>query len=84
MHETRVVRRWLMDLITMFKQQNITTLATMDQGMHTDSDARIITDLFDGHMDIAEKSDESTEKKLTIKRLYNKKYQKKDLKLRTS
>lgn len=84
MHETRVVRRWLMDLITMFKQQNITTLATMDQGMHSDSDVRIITDLFDGHMDIAEKSDESTEKKLTIKRLYNKKYQKKDLKLRAS
>jgi KaiC/GvpD/RAD55 family RecA-like ATPase len=83
MHETRVVRRWLMDLITMFKQQNITTLATMDQGMHSASDARIITDLFEGHMDIAETNNESPGKKLTIKRLYNKKYQKKELTLRT-
>jgi KaiC/GvpD/RAD55 family RecA-like ATPase len=82
MHETRVVRRWLMDLITMFKQLKITSLSTLDQGMHSANEARIIIDLFDGHMDITEKMvDGIIEKKLKIKRLYNKKYQKKDLKL---
>jgi hypothetical protein len=82
MHETRVVRRWLMDLITMFKQLKITSLSTLDQGMHSANEARIIIDLFDGHMDITEKRvDGITEKKLKINRLYNKKYQKKDLEL---
>ena len=83
MHETRVVRRWLMDLITLFKQQKITTLANLDQGMHTPSEARVIIDLFDGHMDIMEKkSANGTETKIKIKRLYNKKYQKNELELR--
>jgi KaiC/GvpD/RAD55 family RecA-like ATPase len=83
-HETRVVRRWLMDLITMFKQQNITSLSTMDQGMHSASESRVIIDLFDGHLEITEnKSPDKTENVLKINRLYNKKYQKKDLALRS-
>jgi KaiC/GvpD/RAD55 family RecA-like ATPase len=83
MHETRVVRRWLMDLLTLFKQLKVTSLSTLDQGMHSASEARIIIDLFDGHMDITEnRLERSTKKILNIKRLYNKKYQKKDLELR--
>lgn len=84
MHETRVVRRWLMDLLTMFKQLNITTVSTLDPGMHSTDEARIIIDLFEGHLDITEKRvDGAQETMLRVKRLYNKKYQNKDLKLRT-
>ncbi|OEU44361.1 MAG: hypothetical protein BBJ60_10285 [Desulfobacterales bacterium S7086C20] len=82
MHETRVVRRWLMDLLTMFKQLNITTLSTLDPGMHSTDEVRIIIDLFEGHLDITEKRvDNNTETMLRVKRLYNKKYQNKDLEL---
>jgi KaiC/GvpD/RAD55 family RecA-like ATPase len=83
MHETRVVRRWLMDLLTMFKQLNATTLSHLDPGMHSMGESRIIIDLFNGHFNIHEKKVENTTKKiLNIRRLYNKKYQKKDLEIR--
>jgi KaiC/GvpD/RAD55 family RecA-like ATPase len=83
MHETRIVRRWLMDLLTMFKQLKITTLSTIDPGMHSSDVTRIIIDLFDGHINLVEKRvDDRIEKKLKIKRLYNKKYQNKDLELK--
>jgi KaiC/GvpD/RAD55 family RecA-like ATPase len=82
MHETRVVRRWLMDSLSMFKQLNITTLSAMDLGMHSSDETRIIIDLFDGHLDLTEKRvDKTIEKTLKVKRLYNKKYQNKDLEL---
>jgi hypothetical protein len=82
MHETRVVRRWLRDLLTMFNQLNATTLSILDPGMHSTGESRIITDLFNGHFDIEEKRVENTTKKiLNVKRLYNKKYQKKDLEI---
>ena len=84
MHETRVVRRWLMDLLTMFKQLKITTLSTLDPGMHSSDEVRIIVDLFEGNLDITEKRDEETTKTmLRVKRLYNKKYQNRDLELQT-
>lgn len=84
MHETRVVRRWLMDLLTMFKQLNITTLSTLDPGMHSSDEVRIIVDLFEGNLDITEKQvEETTKTMLRVKRLYNKKYQNVDLELQT-
>jgi KaiC/GvpD/RAD55 family RecA-like ATPase len=75
MHETRVVRRWLMDLLTMFKYMEVSTLSMLDPGMHSQDEVRTLIDLFDGHIDISEKMAENEQKKiLTIKRLYNKKY----------
>jgi len=73
-----------MDLHRMFKQLNITTLSTLDAGMHSSDEARIINDLFEGNLDITEKRDEETTKTmLRVKRLYNKKYQNRDLELQT-
>jgi KaiC/GvpD/RAD55 family RecA-like ATPase len=79
-HETRVVRRWLMDLLTMFKHRNVTSISTLDPEMHSRDEARTIIDLFDGHMEISEKKvNDELRKVLTIKRLYNKKYLERDL-----
>lgn len=79
-HELRVVRRWLMDLLTMFKHRNMTIISTLDPGMHSRDESRTIIDLFDGHMDISEREVNNELKKiLTIKRLYNKKYLEKNL-----
>jgi hypothetical protein len=72
-----------MDLLTMFKQLNITTLSTLDPGMHSSDESRIIIDLFEGNLDITDKRVEDTPKTmLRVKRLYNKKYQNMDLELR--
>jgi KaiC/GvpD/RAD55 family RecA-like ATPase len=81
-HETRVVRRWLMDLLTMFKQLNATTLAILDPGMHSTGESRIIIDLFNGHFNLTEKRVENVTKTIfNVKRLYNKKYLKEDLEI---
>ena len=82
-HETRVVRRWLMDLLTMFKHKNVTSISTLDPEMHSKDEARTIIDLFDGHIEISEKKvNDELRKVLTVKRLYNKKYLERDLSLR--
>jgi hypothetical protein len=79
-HDTNVVRRWLMDLLTMFKYTKVTTLSTLDPGMHSKDEARTIIDIFDGHMEIAEKKvDDEQKKTLNIKRLYRKKYLEREL-----
>jgi hypothetical protein len=57
----------------------------MDPGMHSPDEVRIIIDLFDGHMNLTENMMNGTiEKKLNVKRLYNKKYQNKDLTLKAN
>jgi hypothetical protein len=82
-NEIRVVRRWLMDLLAMFKHRNVTTLTTLDPDMHSRDEARTIIDLFDGHMDITERNvDDDPKKILTVKRLYNKKYLERDMVLK--
>ena len=79
-HEIRVVRRWLMDLLTMFKHRNLTIISTLDPDMHSRDESRTIIDLFDGHIDISEREvNDELNKILAIKRLYNKKYLEKDL-----
>jgi len=74
-HEMRVVRRWLTDLLTMFKSMNSTILSSLDPGMHSRDKVRTVIDLFDGHIDIEEREAEGERRKtLTVRRMYGKKY----------
>jgi KaiC/GvpD/RAD55 family RecA-like ATPase len=79
-NEINVARRWLFDLLTMFKYVNATTLSTLDPGMHSKGETRTVIDLFDGHLDIEEKDvDGERRKTLTVRRLYGKKFIEREL-----
>lgn len=74
-HEMRMVRRWLTELLTMFKSMNSTILSSLDPGMHSRDKVRTVIDLFDGHIDIEEREAEGEWRKtLTVRRMYGKKY----------
>lgn len=78
-HETKTVRRWLRDLLTMLKVTNATILSTIDPGMHSRDETRAVIDLFDGYMEVEEKEVNGAQTKtLTVKRLYGKKYLEKE------
>lgn len=79
-HEIKVVRSWLKDLLTMFKSTNATVISTLDPGMHSSDVARIVNDVFDGHMDIHDREVEGERTRtMSVRRLYGKKYLKKEL-----
>lgn len=79
-HDIPTVRKWLGDLLTRFKSKKITTLWTLDPGMHREEAKRAVINLFDGHLAVEEKKiDEKSMNVLTIKRLYGMKYLHEDL-----
>ena len=79
-HDIKIVRKWLGDVLTKFKSKNITTLWTLDPGMHPEEAESTAISLFDGHLTLEEKMIDGQRKKvLRIRRLYGMKYLEKEL-----
>jgi KaiC/GvpD/RAD55 family RecA-like ATPase len=79
-HGAKTVRRWLRDLLTMLKTTKATILSTIDPGMHAGDEIKAVIDIFDGYINVEEKEVNGVPTKtLAIKRLYSKKYLKKEL-----
>jgi hypothetical protein len=77
------VRKWLRELLTRFKEIKTTVLSTLDSGMHSEEENRVVIDLFDGHLGIEEKKvDDRLLKVLRVNRLYGMKYLQRDLELK--
>jgi adenylate cyclase len=81
-HHTVQTRRWLNALIPKLKSEGFTTLAVMDPGMHSPQEVRAVLDLFEGEINLYEKeTKKGSEKFLKIKKMYNRKYSKRELRL---
>jgi len=79
-HDIKTVRKWLGDILTKFKSKNITTLWTLDPGMHPEEAESMAISLFDGHLTLEEKIVDGQRKKtLRIRRLYRMKYLEEEL-----
>jgi len=70
-HQAIQTRRWLTALMTELKSTGFTTLASMNSQMHPQQELQAILDLFEGEINIYEKSNR---KYLKIKRMSNQKY----------
>jgi hypothetical protein len=78
-HGAKTVRRWFRDVLTMLKVTKATSLSMIDPGMHAGDETRAVIDLFDGYINVEEKEVNGVPTKtLAIKRLYSKKYLKKE------
>ena len=74
-HHAVRTRRWLTDLITELKSRGFTSLAVMNPQMHSSQEVHAIIGLFDGEINIYEKSTEKgLGKFLKIKKMYNQRY----------
>jgi KaiC/GvpD/RAD55 family RecA-like ATPase len=55
-HKSTVTRRWLTTILGRVKALGFTVIATLNSQMHSQADAQAIVDLFEGHIQLAEKS----------------------------
>lgn len=77
-----VTRKWLSALISDLKSKGFTILAVLNPLMHPRDQVHALLGLFDGEIEIFEKeSKDGLENILRIKRLYNQKYSREELKL---
>jgi len=77
-HHAVSTRRWLNAFIPKLKSKGFTTLAVLNHQMHPSEEVQAILDLFEGEINLYEKE---TEKFLKIKKMYNQKYSKNELRL---
>jgi len=81
-HQAVQTRRWLTGIIAELKSRAFTTLAVMNTQMHSQEEVQAVLDLFEGELNIYEKTTEKgSEKFLRIKKMYNRKYSKSELRL---
>jgi len=82
-HHAVQTRRWLTGLIAELKSKEFTTLAVMNSQMHTAEEVQAVLDLFEGELNIYEKTTEKgPERFIRIKKMYDRKYLKNELPLR--
>ena len=82
-HHAVQTRRWLTDIITGLKSNEFTTLGVMNPQMHSPQEVQSILDLFEGEINIYEKSTEKgLGKFLKIKKMYNQRYLESELPLK--
>jgi len=82
-HHAVTTRRWLTGLIPELRSRGFTTLAVMNPLMHPREQVHAILGLFDGEISIYEKeSKQGLEKLLTIRKMYNQRYVKKEISFR--
>lgn len=53
-HKALQTRKWLGDLLTKLRSQNVTTLAVINSHMHPREEVEAVVDLFDGNLEIVE------------------------------
>ena len=81
-HRALVTRRWLNGLLPDLRSKGFTTLAIIDPQMHPPEEVHAILGLFDGEIRVSEKDTQTgLEKVLRIRRLYNRRYVEKELKI---
>ena len=81
-HHAVSTRRWLNALIPKLKSKGFTTLAVMNPQMHPSEEVQAILDLFEGEISLYEReTKKGSEKFLKIKKMYNQKYSKNELRL---
>jgi tetratricopeptide (TPR) repeat protein len=78
-HHTVNTRRWLSALLQTFKSKGFTILATINPQMHQPEESQAIKSLFDGEIEIFEKT---TTKTLKVRRLSNQRYLEEELPLK--
>lgn len=81
-HKAVVTRKWISGLVSDLKSKGFTIIGVLNDLMHPQDQVHAILGIFDGEIKIYEKeSKEGIENILRIKRLYNKKYSREELKL---
>ena len=78
-HHAVPARRWLAGLIPELQSEGFTILGVMDPEMHPSQEARAVSDLFDGEINVCEKEGERF---LRVKRMSNQPYLKDELPLK--
>jgi KaiC/GvpD/RAD55 family RecA-like ATPase len=74
-HHAVITRKWLSALLPDLKSRGFTTLAVIDPQMHQPEEARAITSLFDGEIEITQKETAQGHAKiLKVRKLYNQRY----------
>ncbi|MGD8544575.1 MAG: winged helix-turn-helix domain-containing protein [Candidatus Bathyarchaeota archaeon] len=74
-HQVVQTRRWLTRLLPQLKEEGFTTLAIMNQHMHSPREVHAILDLFEGEINIYEKETQmGLQKFLLVKKMYNQRY----------
>ncbi|MCW4052015.1 MAG: hypothetical protein NWE78_02245 [Candidatus Bathyarchaeota archaeon] len=82
-HRAKETRRWLGGVLSEFKANGFTILATLNPQMHSFADAQAVLDLFDGEIGIYEKETENgQERHLRIRRMHDQEYLETDLPLK--
>ena len=78
-----VTRKWLSALISDLKSKGFTIIAVLNPLMHPPDQVHALLGLFDGEIEMFEKeSKDGLENILRIKRMYNQKYSREELKLK--
>ena len=81
-HRALTTRKWLNGILPDLRSKGFTTLAIIDPQMHPTEEVHAILGLFDGEIRISEKETPTgLEKMLRIRRLYNRRYVEKELKV---
>lgn len=82
-HKAVVTRKWLSGLISELKSKGFTILTVLNPLMHPLDQVHAILGLFDGEITISEReTKDGLENVLRIKRIYNQKYSRGELKLK--
>lgn len=82
-HKAKETRRWLAGVLSEFKSNGFTVLATLNPQMHSFAEAQAVLDLFDGEISIYEKETENgQERHLRIRRMHDQKYLETDMVLK--
>jgi predicted transcriptional regulator/KaiC/GvpD/RAD55 family RecA-like ATPase len=81
-HHAIQTRRWLTGLLPELKAKGFTVLSVINPQMHTTEEVQAILDLFEGEISIYEKESRKGPRKfLRIKKMYNQKYQEREMSL---
>ncbi len=74
-HHAVTTRKWLNEILSIFRGQGFTTLAVFNPLMHPAGEVQAVLDLFDGEIRISERETEKgIERFLRVRKLYNQRY----------
>jgi KaiC/GvpD/RAD55 family RecA-like ATPase len=79
-HGPLQARKWLTELLTQLRSAGFTTLASIDQLMHSPEQLHAVLGLFDGEINIREtETEKGLARFLKVKRMSNQKYLKDEM-----
>jgi hypothetical protein len=82
-HHAVPLRRWLTSLVPELKARGFTTLAVMNPHMHPSQEVQAILDIFDGEIDLYEKTTrKGSGKFLKVTKMVNQRYLEDELQVR--